>query len=118
MSDKELSDFLKGKTEYTLELFRFFIDEFNKIGPVELQPLKSMIAIKGKNKIAYVTQLGKNFVHVVIPFNVCFEDNLCFTKIAQVFGTNQYNHHLRLYFNDDINTEVKSYLNKAYSEEY
>lgn len=114
MSDKELTDFLKGKTEYTLDLFRFFIEEFNKIVPIEVVALKSMIAISGKTKIAYVTQLGKNFIHIVFPFNQPFEDNLCFTKIAQVPETNQFNHHLRLYFKEDVNDEVKSFMAKAY----
>lgn len=116
MSDKDLTDFLNGKTEYTLALFRFFIDEFQSIGPIELQPLKSMIAIKGQNRIAYITQLGKNFVHIVFPFNCQFADSLCFTKIAQVSGTNQYNHHLRLYSKEDINDEVKDFMWKAFSE--
>jgi len=114
MSDKELIDFLNEKTEYTRELFRFFMDEYNKIGSIEVMALKSMIAIKGKNQFAYITQFGKNFVHVVFPFNQPFEDNLCFTKIAQVPGTNQYNHHLRIYFKEDINEEVKSFMKKAY----
>lgn len=119
MSDKELDDLLKEKTEYTLELFRFFIDEFLSIGPVEVQALKSMIAIRtGQYKIAYITQLGKNFINVVFPFNEPFEDNLCFFKIAIVPGTIQYNHHLRLYFKEDINEEVSSYMQKAYSAKY
>ena len=54
MSDKELTDFLKGKTEYTLDLFRFFIEEFNKIVPIEVVALKSMIAIReNKNRLRY-----------------------------------------------------------------
>ena len=109
----QLTDFLNGKTEYTLELFRFFIDEFNKIGEVELRPLKSMIAIESNHTLAYITQFGKNFVHIVFPFNRPFKDNLCFIKIAQVSGTNQYNHHLRIYFKEDINDEVKNFMKMA-----
>ncbi len=111
--EKHLSDFLNGKTEYTLELFRFFIDQLAELGEIKLQPTKSMIAIESKSSFAYITQLGKNFIHVVIPFDRAYEDNLCFTKIAQVPGTNQFNHHLRVFFKEDINEEVRSFLKMA-----
>jgi hypothetical protein len=107
------SDFLNGKTEYTLGLFRFFIDQLSELGEINLRTTKSMIAIESKTSFAYITQLGKNFIHVVIPFDRAYEDNLCFTKIAQVPGTDQFNHHLRIYFKEDINEEVKGFLKMA-----
>ena len=111
--EKHLSDFLSGKTEYTLGLFRFFIAQLTELGEINLRPTKSMIAIESETSFAYITQLGKNFIHVVIPFDRPYEDNLCFTKIGQVPGINQYNHHLRIYFEEDINDEVKSFLRMA-----
>ncbi|WP_316829546.1 DUF5655 domain-containing protein [Pedobacter aquatilis] len=111
----DLSDFLNGKTEYALELFRFFVDEFSKVAEVNVRALKSMISIEGRHNYVYITQLGKNFVHVVFHFKTPFEENLCFNKIAQVPGTNQFNHHLRLYFKEDINDEVKAFMKLAAS---
>jgi Domain of unknown function (DUF5655) len=111
--EKHLSDFLNGKTEYTIRLFRFFIEQLTEIGEINLRTTKSMIAIESKTPFSYITQLGKNFVHVVIPFDQPYEDNLCFTKIAQVPRTNQFNHHLRIYFREDINDEVKRFLRMA-----
>jgi hypothetical protein len=111
--EKHLSDFLNGKTEYTLGLFRFFIDQLSELGDINLRATKSMIAIESKTSFAYITQLGKNFIHVVIPFDRAYEDNLCFTKIAQVPETDQFNHHLRIYFKEDINEEVKGFLKMA-----
>ncbi|ARS39928.1 hypothetical protein CA265_09825 [Sphingobacteriaceae bacterium GW460-11-11-14-LB5] len=111
--EKHLSDFLNGKTEYTLGLFRFFIDQLGEFGAIKLRPTKSMIALESKTQFAYITQLGKNFIHVVIPFDQPYEDNLCFTKIAQVPGINQFNHHLRIFFPEDINDEVKAFLRLA-----
>ncbi|UKT65555.1 DUF5655 domain-containing protein [Pedobacter mucosus] len=113
-NNKELSDFLNGKTEYTLELFRFFIESFSEIGKVNIHPTKSMLALESSHRFAYITQLGKNFIHVVFPFEQPLEDNLCFTKIAQVPGTKQYNHHLRIYLKADINEEVKDFMKLAY----
>ncbi len=111
--EKHLSDFLNGKTEYTLGLFRFFIERLAEMSEINLRATKSMIVIESKTPFAYLTQLGKNFIHVVIPFDQAHEDNLCFTKIAQVPGTKQFNHHLRIYFKEDINEEVKTFLKMA-----
>ncbi|MBO9674819.1 MAG: hypothetical protein J7577_15330 [Sphingobacteriaceae bacterium] len=111
--EKQLSDFLNGKTEYTLGLFRFFMEQLSEMGEINLRATKSMVAIESKTAFAYITQLGKNFVHVVISFDQAYEDNLCFTKIAQVPGTSQFNHHLRIYFKEDINEEVKRFLRLA-----
>jgi hypothetical protein len=73
-----------------------------------------MIAIAGKKKIAYIIQLGKNFMDVVFPFKQAYTDNLCFTKIKQVPGSNDYNHHFRMCFKEDINEEVKYYMKLAF----
>lgn len=73
-----------------------------------------MIAIAGEKKFAYVIQLGKNFIDVVLPFNQPYTDNLCFIKIKQVPGTNDYNHHLRIFSPDDINDEVRHYIRLGY----
>jgi len=112
--EKHLSDFLNGKTEYTLSLFRFFIDRLNCFGFVNLSSTKTMIVFNSTVKFAYVTQLGKNFVHVVLPFNKAFDDNLCFSKIANVPGSNQFNHHLRIYSVEDLNNEVDHFLKLAF----
>jgi hypothetical protein len=83
---------------------------------VTIHPTKSMIAFASKKRIAYVIQLGKNFVDIVLPFDKPYEDNLCFRKIAQVPGTQQFNHHLRLMSKDDINKEVLHFMKLAYEK--
>jgi hypothetical protein len=75
-----------------------------------------MIGFAAKTRIAYVIRLGKNFVDIVFPFDQAYPDNLCFHKIAQVPGTQQYNHHLRLQDKKDINTEVKKFMKLAYTK--
>jgi hypothetical protein len=112
--DKELADFFIGKSQYTLDLFDHFINEYRHIGDVKIHPTKSMISIGSRKRIAYIIQLGKNFIDVVFPFKQAYNDNLCFNKIKQVPGTNDYNHHLRVYFNEDINDEVKRYMKLAF----
>lgn len=114
--DPAIDAFLKGKSEPTLMLFHTFLLAFSRSGPVILHAAQSMIGIaNGTHKIAWITRLGKNFVHVVFPFSQPYPDNLCFQKIAKVPGQEQYNHHLRIYFPEDINEEVRSFMDKAYT---
>ena len=119
MEDKELSAFLNGKSEITLQLFHHFAEQYSKIGKVTFHAAKTMIGVSNGNKrVAWITQLGKNFVHVVFPFKQTYEDNLCFQKIAQVPGdAAQFNHHLRIYYKEDINKEVLKFMKLAYKEE-
>ena len=110
-----LASFLNGKSEQTLILFDHFVNEFQKVGPVTLHPAKTMIGVANSHKkIAYLTQLGKNFVHVVFPLRERYEDNFCFQKIAQVPGDMQFNHHFRMQHIDDVNDEVIKFMKLAY----
>jgi hypothetical protein len=113
--DKVLADFLYNKSDYTVSLFWHFVDCYQQIGKVTIHPTKSMIAFAAKTRIAYVIQLGKNFVDVVFPFEKPYPDNLCFRRIAQVPGQQQFNHHFRMLHTEDINREVKKYMKLAYT---
>lgn len=114
--DKVLADFLHGKTDHTLSLFWNFVERFQELGDVTLHPTKSMIAFSVNKRVAYVTRLGKNFVDIVFPFTIAYTDNLCFQKMAQVPGTQQFNHHLRIFNPADINKEVLKFMKLAYKE--
>jgi hypothetical protein len=110
-----LSDFLTGKSEHTLALFNYFVDQFKTVGEITIHPAKTMIGVSnGHKRIAWITRLGKNFLHVSFPFKQEYPDNLCFQKIAQVPGQQQYNHHFRMYFQDDLNEEVTAFMKLAY----
>jgi len=115
---KTIDDFLYGKSEHTLALFHHFIKEYQRIGKITVHPAKTMIGIATTRKrIAYITQLGKNFIHVVFPFDQPYRDNLCFQKIAQVPGDeNQHNHHLRILSEEDLNDEVKKFMKLSYQQ--
>ena len=112
-----IPDFLSGKPAETVALFNHFITEYQKQGAITLHPSKSMIGIANAHKrIAWITQAGKNFIHVVFPFNKPYPDNLCFQKIAKVPGQEQFNHHFRMYHREDINEEVIQYMKMAYDD--
>lgn len=116
ITDKTLAEFLRGKSEHTLALFHYFVERYGEIGKITLYPAKTMIGIATKRKrIAYITQLGKNFVHVVFPFEKPYPDNLCFQKIAQIPGdTRQFNHHFRMFSTEDVTSEVLEFMRLAY----
>ena len=114
--DKVLADFLNGKSVHTVSLFWHFAACFAEFGKVTFHPTKSMIAFAAKTRIAFVIQLGRNFMDVVFPFDQPYNDNLCFRKIAQVPGSSQYNHHFRMLSKEDINEEVKQFMKLAYEK--
>src|SRR5665213_2169753 len=114
-NNKKVEDFLNGKSNHTIALFHHFVNEYAKIAPVTLYPSKTMIGIVYESKkIAWITQFGKNFIHIVFPFDKGYPDNLCFQKIAQVPGDAlQSNHHFRMLYVEDINTEVIQFMKIA-----
>lgn len=112
----EFSFFLSGKSEYSLDLYDHFISEFEKLGDIQLEATKTMIGIsKSQKRIAWITQIGKNFIHIVFPFREA-HDNLCFQKVAQVPGSKQFNHHFRMLYKEDLNAEVIGFMKMAVRE--
>jgi hypothetical protein len=89
-------------------LFRHFTERYQQLGEIYLYPTKSMLGIaSGDTRVAWITQLGKNFIHVIFPFEHPHSDNLCFQKIVQVPGdAHQFNHHFRMLSTDEINEEI------------
>lgn len=112
---KSLDEFLSGKSQHTVALYTHFVKEFKKVGKVTVHPAKTMIGIANDHKrIAYITHLGKNFIHITFPFKQPYSDNLCFQKIVLVPGTDsQYNHHFRMLELEDVNEEVRKFMKLA-----
>lgn len=111
-SHKTVADFLTGKSALTQSLFQYFIYEYRQIGAIILYPAKTMIGISnGHKRSAWITQPGKNFVHVVFPFQKSYPAYLSFQKTAQVPGdAKQFNHHFSMYNTEDINEEVICFI--------
>nr|MBC7613411.1 hypothetical protein [Pseudopedobacter sp.] len=107
---------LQNKSAYSLALFEHFVSVYQTIGTVELNATKSMIGIhNGKKNITWITELGKNSFRVFFPFKRTYNYNLCFHKIAQVPSEiHQFNHHLRVFYPEDINEEVIEFMKLAY----
>jgi hypothetical protein len=108
---------LNPKTEYAAMLFQHVVAALQQIGPTKLVPHKTMLSFLHKDKhVAYVTQFGKDFVHMVLPFKRRYDANDCFQRIQQVPGRKVIYHHLRIYQKDDINEEVMRFLRIVYAD--
>ena len=104
------------KSGHALMLFDHFIAEWQKIGPVSIHPHKTMVSIANANKpVAYITQAGRSFIHVVFPFKQRYDDNLCFQRIQEVPGRHTVYHHFRILNKEDINDEVRKFMRIAYN---
>jgi len=112
-NDKTVGDFLIGKSEHTIDLFYYFIDEYKKLGDFVLHPAKSRIAFAAKTRFGYIHRLGRDFVDVALTFSQPFHDNLCFYRIGEVPGGKIYQHYLRIYGKEDINNEVIKFMKMA-----
>jgi len=112
-NERTVEDFLKGKSEHTVELFHYFIEEYRKLGDFVLHPAKSRIAFAAKIRFGYIHRLGKDFLDVVLTFDKPHEDNLCFYRIGEVPGGKIYQHYLRILHKNDINKEVKRFMKMA-----
>lgn len=110
--DPAVKAFIAGKTPATLALLHHFVEQYEKLDKVYLYPTKSMLGIGiDDRRVAWVTQLGKSFVHIVFPFKKAYTDNLCFQKIAAVPGdAHQFNHHFRMLLPEDVNEEVVKFM--------
>jgi hypothetical protein len=111
-----LCKFLEGKQPHALMLFHYFIAEFEKIGAITVHAGKTMTGITNTRvKIAYVSQLGRDFIHVVFTFRQPHYDNLCFQKIVPWPGDDvRFTHHFRMLFKEDLNDEVCDFMRLAY----
>lgn len=113
-NEKSLADFLTGKSEQTIALFDYLIDQMRTIGEFVLHPAKHRIAFASKIRFGYIQRLGKNYIDVVFQFREAYEDNFCFFRIARVPGTSIYNHYCRICRKEDINNEVRDFMKKAF----
>ncbi len=112
--DQTIKEFFLKKSAHSIALFEELNTAFQQIGDVKFHATKTMIAFSSRINFAYIIQMGKDFIDVVFPFKQVYEDNLCFRKIKQVPGSDDYNHHIRIYAKEDLNEEVRFYMKKAY----
>jgi hypothetical protein len=108
-----VADFLKGKPEKCVELFNFFMDEYRKIGPFELHPVKTRVALLTKMRFCSVNKIGSDHINIHLVLTQLFEHTACFYKIDNL-ANRFFVHHARLYNSDDMTDELRKYMAMAY----
>jgi hypothetical protein len=67
--DKELADFLDGKSQHTIDLFDHLVNEYKQIGYVRLHPAKSMISFAARKRFAMLYSLVKTLLMLYFRLN-------------------------------------------------
>ncbi len=108
-----VDDFLEGKPAKSVELFNSFLAEYKKIGPFELHPVKTRVALLTKMRFCSINKIDADHIDIHLVLTQLFEDALCFYKIDNL-ANRFFVHHARLYSKDDITDELKTYMAMAY----
>jgi len=112
-NDRTVESFFEGKSNDVIELFRYFVEEYQKIGGFVLHPAKSRIAFAAKIRFGYIARVGKDYIDIALTFNKAYRDNFCFYRIGEVPGGKIFQHYIRLKYKNDVNNEVKMYMQMA-----
>lgn len=106
-------DFLKGKTEKSIELFHCFLDQYKKIGKFETHPVKTRVALLTLMRFASINKLGNDFLDGHLVLVEQYNDPTIFYKIDNLHNR-FFVHHFRIYKQKDINSTFKKYMKLAY----
>jgi hypothetical protein len=108
-----VDDFIAGKQAKSVELFNLFLEEYKKIGPFELHPVKTRVALLTKMRFCSINKIGTDYIDIHLALTSLFENTSCFYKIDNL-ANRFFVHHARLYNGDDITDELRKYMVLAY----
>lgn len=105
--------FLAGKTGHAQDLFHAFINAYKEIGPFELHPVKTRVALLTKMRFASINKLGKDHLQVHLVLTEHHEEPALFYRVENLLDR-FFVHNFRLYTKDDIDATLKKYMKLAY----
>lgn len=108
-----LSKFLEGKSATTIHLFDHFISEYRKLGPFELHPVKTRVALLGQMRFCAVNKMGSDYIDLHLVLTEPYHNHSCFRKIENI-DDRFFVHHMRIQQKRDITREVKGFMKLAY----
>jgi hypothetical protein len=108
-----VANFLKGKSEYAIEIFHYFISQYRTIGYFDLHPVKTRIALLTQMRFCAVNNIGPDFIDVHFVLTKPYYKAGCFRKIENL-ADKYYIHHARIRQRKDINAEIKKYMRLAF----
>ena len=108
-----VDNFLKGKTEYSIGLFNDFLAEYRTIGPFELHPVKTRVALLTKMRFCSINKIAADHIDIHLVLTAPHEHTLCFYKIDNL-ANRFFVHHARIYDHEDFTAELHHYMAMAY----
>ncbi len=82
--EKNIEEFLIGKSAHTITLFEHLLSEYNLIGVVKLHSTKTMLVFSNQTDFAYIIQLGKDFIDLVITTSESIIKMILMTKLKNI----------------------------------
>lgn len=105
-------DFFEAKSEAAIELFKYFISEYKKIGDFELHPVKTRVALLTKMRFCSINKIGKDYINVHLVLTKQYNDS-CFYKIDNL-ADRFFIHHFKIYKKSDVSASLRKYMRLAY----
>jgi hypothetical protein len=107
-----VEDFLKGKTQRSIQLFWFYIHEWRKIGDIKLHPVKTSVSLLVKVRFSRVNRITKDGIvgHLWLKEKVVSGK---FFKVEKLLPTD-YLHHFEIKDESFIDNEFRKYMKMAY----
>ena len=109
-----VDDFLKGRPAESIWLFESFLDAYRRIGPFDLHPVKTRVALLTQMRFCSINKIGSNYIDIHLVLVQPFADAACFYKIDNL-GDRFFVHHARLCKESDITSaELTKFMEMAY----
>lgn len=108
-----VAKFLIGKSGAAVHLFEHFLSEYRKIGPFDLHPVKTRVALLTKMRFCAVNKIGTDFIDLHLVLTKAYPKASCFRRIESI-GDRFFIHHLRILSKRDIDSEVRKFMKFAY----
>lgn len=108
-----VDDFLKGKSAHSVDLFNTFLEEYRKIGPFQLHPVKTRVALLTQMRFCAINKIGSDYISIHLVLTQPFEHTLCFYKIENL-ANRFFVHYARLYDHEDFTAELNYFMALAY----
>ncbi len=108
-----VAGFLKGKSRESVALFHAFLKVYREIGPYELHPVKTRVALLTEMRFASINRIGNTFLdgHFVLARSL---PNKAVIHRIDKLSDRLFVHHFRISRKSDINTRFRRYMKLAY----
>lgn len=108
-----VAEFLKGKPQRGVQLYKHFISEVKKVGPVKLHPVKTRIAILVEVRFAAINRIGKDSINGHFWLKEKKENKL-FHRIEKL-APHDFIHHFRISHESEFDESFRKIIKMAYA---